>query len=206
MRLSGYEGSRRGISCPLNLAERRAIAAAFLAARLRRSGRMLGEVAQAAVPEGRPHVRPPARLHASRGEGPVPGGLRRARRAVPAAAERRAGVPGDQGAPPQGRQACARPGRGAPGAARRAGSRARRSRECPGGSRPGVLPAERHAALSGHHRHSPGHRAPCRAGDAWHSDIRVTRRYVDVTSPLAADAATRMGLALFSESATKQVA
>ena len=32
-----------------------------------------------------------------------------------------------------------------------------------------------------------------------HSDIRVTRSYVDVSSPLAADAAARMGRALFSQ-------
>jgi site-specific recombinase XerD len=36
-----------------------------------------------------------------------------------------------------------------------------------------------------------------------HSDIRVTRDYVDVSSPLAQDAAARIGRALFGPVATK---
>jgi site-specific recombinase XerD len=36
-----------------------------------------------------------------------------------------------------------------------------------------------------------------------HSDIRVTRGYTHVSSPLAEDAAARMGRALFSRTATK---
>ena len=36
-----------------------------------------------------------------------------------------------------------------------------------------------------------------------HSDIRVTRDYVDVSSPLAQDAAARIGKALFGPTATK---
>jgi integrase len=36
-----------------------------------------------------------------------------------------------------------------------------------------------------------------------HSDIRVTRDYVDVSSPLAQEAAARVGKALFGRTATK---
>jgi site-specific recombinase XerD len=39
-----------------------------------------------------------------------------------------------------------------------------------------------------------------------HSDIRVTRDYVDVSSPLAQDAAARIGKALFGPTATKTAA
>jgi hypothetical protein len=63
----------------------------------------------------------------------------------------------------------------------------------------------RDAPLGGHHRDTPGRRAAGHPGDARPLDIRVTRDYVHVSSPLAHDAAARVGRALFGVTVPKIV-